>query len=166
LTSSIISTFAIVVTVIIIADVYLIRKKAQREVLTKEDGYRLANVLKIHLSEHGGTGLGVIGALAGAGLRLSGNDGQFMGNLGVEVNEEYKALQLYKHKKIDIIMSLDGKRLENDEVILFRLKVNTLLSGGKSVLFVTEEEIDEGKKIYKSCSKRQLRSLGDDINVL
>ncbi len=33
----------------------------------------------IHLSEHGGTGDGVVGAVAGIGLRLSGNDGRYRG---------------------------------------------------------------------------------------
>ena len=45
---------------------------AKDSVLTKSDAYGLAQRLGIHLSEHGGTGQGVIGALAGAGLRLIG----------------------------------------------------------------------------------------------
>jgi len=46
---------------------------AKKNVLSKETAYALAKKLDIHLSEHGGTGIGVIGALAGTGLRLSGN---------------------------------------------------------------------------------------------
>ena len=38
----------------------------------------------IHLSEHGGKGIGVIGALAGVGLRMSGNDGRFRGKIEIE----------------------------------------------------------------------------------
>ncbi len=54
--------------------------RAQREVLTKEEAYALANGIEwLQLSEHGGTGQGVIGALAGVGLRLTGNDGRFRG---------------------------------------------------------------------------------------
>lgn len=44
-------------------------QKAKTQVLTKDEAYRFAAEHFIHLTEHGGTGLGVIGALAGAGLR-------------------------------------------------------------------------------------------------
>jgi tRNA(Ile2) C34 agmatinyltransferase TiaS len=44
--------------------------RAKREVLTKRMAYALAEKSKhVHLSEHGGTGQGIIGALAGCGLR-------------------------------------------------------------------------------------------------
>ena len=55
-------------------------RSAQERVLTKDDAYALARTVPgLSLSEHGGTGDGVIGALAGVGLRLSGNDGRFRG---------------------------------------------------------------------------------------
>jgi hypothetical protein len=55
-------------------------RKAQTEVCTKEEAYALATSIPwVDLSEHGGTGQGVIGALAGAGLRLGGFDGRFRG---------------------------------------------------------------------------------------
>lgn len=54
--------------------------RAQRELCSKEEAYALAaSVPWVRLSEHGGTGDGVIGALAGAGLRLGGQDGRFRG---------------------------------------------------------------------------------------
>lgn len=53
--------------------------RAKRRVLTKQAAYQTAEQAGIHLSEHGGTGDGVIGALAGVGLRLSGCDGRIRG---------------------------------------------------------------------------------------
>ena len=47
--------------------------RAKREVLAKEDAYALAQQCGVHLSEHGGTGQGVVGALAAVGLRLAGD---------------------------------------------------------------------------------------------
>ena len=47
---------------------------------TKDEAYRLAMSQGIHLSEHGGSGDGVIGALAGVGLRMFGFDGRIKGN--------------------------------------------------------------------------------------
>lgn len=55
-------------------------KKAKSEVCTKEEAYGVAEAVPwVDLSEHGGTGQGVIGALAGVGLRLDGNDGRLRG---------------------------------------------------------------------------------------
>ena len=51
--------------------------RAKQVVLTKSNAYKLAKKLDIHLSEHGGSGQGVIGALAGVALRLTANDGRF-----------------------------------------------------------------------------------------
>jgi hypothetical protein len=56
-------------------------RKAKKHILSKIEAYALAESLSVHLSEQGGTGQGVIGALAGAGLRLSGNDGRFSGKI-------------------------------------------------------------------------------------
>jgi hypothetical protein len=54
--------------------------RAQTQVCTKDEAYALAGAFDwLELSEHGGSGIGVIGALAGVGLRLSQNDGRFRG---------------------------------------------------------------------------------------
>jgi len=52
---------------------------AKTTVLNKKLAYALAQQLSIHLTEHGGTGDGVVGALAGVGLRMMGNDGRYRG---------------------------------------------------------------------------------------
>lgn len=67
-------------------------EKAKCQVVTKKEAYSLAKNLGIHLSEHGGTGQGVIGALAGAGLRLIGNDGRFNGKLKLRSVDDYSVL--------------------------------------------------------------------------
>lgn len=53
--------------------------RAKKEVLQKADAYELAKQCRVHLSEHGGTGQGVVGALAAVGLRLGGQDGRVKG---------------------------------------------------------------------------------------
>jgi hypothetical protein len=61
-------------------------RDAKYTVLNKGLAYGLAETLGVHLSEHGGTGDGVIGALAGVGLRMDGDDGRYRGwlHLGPE----------------------------------------------------------------------------------
>jgi len=55
-------------------------KKAKVEVCTKQEAYGIAEQIEwLDLSEHGGGGEGIIGALAGVGLRLDGNDGRLRG---------------------------------------------------------------------------------------
>lgn len=60
--------------------------RAKTQVLQKQDAYALARRCRVHLSEHGGDGQGVVGALAAVGLRLSGNDGRVRGKAPVGVD--------------------------------------------------------------------------------
>lgn len=62
--------------------------KAKYQVVTKQEAYSLAKAQRIHLSEHGGTGQGVVGALAGVGLRLIGNDGLFNGKHKLKLDDD------------------------------------------------------------------------------
>ncbi len=55
-------------------------RRAKVEFCSKETAYALAaRVPWVVLSEHGGDGAGIVGALAGVGLRLGGCDGRFRG---------------------------------------------------------------------------------------
>ena len=83
---------------------------AKRQVLTKEGAYLLAEQLGIHLSEHGGTGLGVIGALAGTGLRLSGNDGRFRGKMKIECENEVASVrEIIVQTHVDLVKSFERR---------------------------------------------------------
>jgi hypothetical protein len=52
--------------------------RAKQEIVTVPEAQRLAAAAHAVLSAHGGSGLGVIGALAAVGLRTGGNDGRFI----------------------------------------------------------------------------------------
>ena len=58
-------------------------RAAQRGLVTRSEAIRLAADTGIHLEGLGGTEDGVIGALGGAALRADGNDGRFVGLLGI-----------------------------------------------------------------------------------
>lgn len=131
--------------------------KAKRAVLTKGNAYDLAKELDIHLSEHGGSGQGVIGALAGTGLRLSGNDGWFKGSHKVfPSNCIIKVLELCSHNNIDKVRSIDGKYLDDYEEIILGKLVKTMLIEGKAVILVDEADIKCEAAKWKTCSKKQL----------
>lgn len=59
--------------------------RAKVDFCSKESAYEIAaSIPWVTLSEHGGDGVGVVGALAGVGLRLGGNDGRFRGKWNFE----------------------------------------------------------------------------------
>lgn len=135
-------------------------KRAKNEVLTKETAYELANKLEIHLSEHGGTGQGIIGALAGVGLRLTGNDGRMKGKLKIEsVNNQASVRDIITQTKIDLVRSLEGLVLEGDEVVnLDNDWVKVVLLDGKLVLPVSAKNMENtAGTSWHLCTKQQLK---------
>ena len=73
----------------------------------------------IHLSEHGGTGDGVIGAVAGIGLRLFGNDGRYRGwyHFG-RAGESVRVETLLSHDFIDSVETRDGIALNGEDAVV------------------------------------------------
>lgn len=134
---------------------------AQKKVLTKKEAYSLAEDVGIHLSEHGGTGDGVIGALAGIGLRLSGNDGRIRGKLeGLVPGQEIRVGELMAHKSVDSVIAVDphalpvkdsavilndylvnnSQPLDPSEKIVLRDKVKCIYRFHQAVFLVCREE--------------------------
>lgn len=133
-------------------------KKAKNQVVEKEEAYQLAKELNIHLSEHGGTGIGVIGALAGAGLRLYGNDGRYKGQYGIGINQDHMIVKdILTHQDIDSVEDKDGYMLLDDEVVYVTDRVKTVRKNGQAVLIV--EKIKSGDtEIWKNVHKKDLKS--------
>jgi hypothetical protein len=113
-------------------------RAAKQRVFTKEEAYALARELDVHLSEHGGTGIGVIGALAGAGLRLSGDDGRFKGKFKLEGDEDGTvSVAAVKGQAVDDVRTIDGLTLLDDERVLAAEECKLVLLGGRAVLLVS-----------------------------
>jgi len=141
--------------------------KAKKTVLTKAEAYDLANQLEIHLSEHGGTGQGVIGALAGAGLRLSNNDGWFKGDHKVGRQGEAMTVQrLLSFSAIDQVKSVNGACLPENDYVVIGNKLKTVLLEGKAVILVYPEDLGNGDFIWKTCEKKQLREYEAKMNCV
>lgn len=111
--------------------------RAKKEVLTKAQAYGLAEQLGVHLSEHGGTGGGVIGAIAGIGLRLWGNDGRFRGwyHLGPE-GSVLTAGELRQYESIHDIRTPDGAHIEDNARVAISEQLKTICMNGISTLMV------------------------------
>jgi hypothetical protein len=132
--------------------------KAKETVVTKEEAYSLAEQLGIHLSEHGGTGQGIIGALAGVGLRLSGNDGRLKGKLKLKnVNGVISVESIRSQSQVDIVRSLEGVLLADNDLVRLGDTVKSVLLDGKNVLLVFPTADDAGGVRWQTCTKQQLK---------
>jgi hypothetical protein len=103
-------------------------QSAKVAVKTKQQAYELAAELGIDLTEHGGTGQGVIGALAGLGLRLSGQDGRVkgqldLGNYAAGVASEFSVADILSMSSLQAVLSDNGDILAIDERVLLIGKV-------------------------------------------
>jgi hypothetical protein len=131
--------------------------KAKKKVLTKQEAYAFAQEANIHLSEHGGTGQGVIGALAGTGLRLSGNDGRFKGKLKVDCTNNIVTVgEIIAQTNVDIVKTLTGEVLADDELVQVGDWLKAVLLEGKCVFLVQPKE-DGSEVNWQSCTKQQLK---------
>jgi hypothetical protein len=115
-------------------------RAAKEKVFAKEDAYALAAQLGVHLSEHGGTGLGVIGALAGAGLKLTGSDGRFKGKFRLVGVDGVATVAAIKHQDVDSVRTLEGVVLGDDESVLVSDECKLVLLDGCAALMVKPSE--------------------------
>lgn len=128
--------------------------RAKREVLTKQEAYELASRCAVHLSEHGGDGQGIVGALAGAGLRLSGNDGRVRGKASAEPGwmsvHELLATTGYSR-----VADLDGRILADDEAVdVIEPQVKAVYRDfGKTV------PVTRSASGFRTLSKEEVRAL-------
>lgn len=117
--------------------------RAKREVITKAAAYQLAEQLQIQLTEHGGTGQGVIGALAGLGLRLMGSDGRVKGQIKLgqfeEVSLELTVADILEQTGLDAVISTDKTRLAADEKVQLKGKVKAVYLEHQFVLLVSRD---------------------------
>jgi hypothetical protein len=127
--------------------------KAKEEILSKEQAYKTAEDCGIHLSEHGGTGQGIIGALAAIALRMTGNDGRFQGRTQLKDTGESMSIgEIISTTEIEEVQSIDGQVLAVDEILIIGEKIKTVLLDGKRKLLVYREE--DG---WHTCNNKHLK---------
>lgn len=130
--------------------------EAKKKVVTKEDAYELAGRLGVHLSEHGGTGLGVIGALAGAGLRMTNNDGRFQGRLKLKKpGATVSVAEIKDSSPVDRVQSVGGYILQENEEVRLGEKLKTVLLDGIRNLLVYRREDGDG---WETCTDVHLKN--------
>jgi hypothetical protein len=135
-------------------------KAAKHQVLAQSDAYGLAAASGVHLSEHGGTGQGVVGALAGIGLRLSGNDGRYRGwyHLG-RPGDIVSVRSLCAHPFVDQLVTVTGEVLSPDtRVMMGSEKTKTVRMGHKQVIVVAPCQADACPGIvFRTITKKEAK---------
>lgn len=113
--------------------------RAKNTILTKRAAYQTAERAGVHLSEHGGSGDGVIGALAGIGLRLSGSDGRIRGwHSAGEPGKTITVEKLCADLQVPWAVDTQGARLPGyTRVTLSNEKIKTVLHDHCPVVVLT-----------------------------
>ena len=104
-------------------------RRAQREIIEKDQVRRLKEELpNIIAEEIGGNGQGIIGAIAGVGLRLSGNDGTFRGKVKFPSYMQNIKIQEAKQRfNIDQVIDIEKNRELSDSCMLLNGDYGKLL---------------------------------------
>ncbi|BDD87467.1 hypothetical protein [Desulfofustis limnaeus] len=136
-------------------------RQAKQAIMDKRSAYLLAAQAGVHLSEHGGTGDGVIGSLAAVGLRLSGGDGRFRGwhHVG-ETGASITVQDLCNYPFIDGVCGIDGSYLEPSEQIEFGPSpLKTVCRDGRQVLLVTARsgDADPRAPLWTTMHRSQMK---------
>lgn len=132
-------------------------KKAKAEVLNKGMAYDLAAQLDVHLSEHGGTGQGVVGALAGIGLRMSGNDGRLKGWLDIQTENGLVTVgEILSQVSLQGVRTMDGLILDTEELVEVDKKPKAVLVDGGTYLMVSPVSGDAAVR-WRTTPRQQLK---------
>lgn len=133
-------------------------KRAKKELVYKQEAYDLANKLGIHLSEHGGTGQGIIGALAGVGLRVSKNDGRLKGKIKLKSKNDMETVgYIRSNTVIERVKDIEGNELKDEELVALGEHLKAVYLDGKSTLLVfSKYDETTNSLVWKTCTKQQL----------
>lgn len=130
-------------------------RRAKREVLHISQAWDLAAELGVHVSGHGGTQDGVIGALAAVGLHLSGNDGLFITLPGIrELPLQTTIDELRARTPIDVARDSRHRQPEPGEVIELGDWVRPVLIDGRAVLLLDPpDEQPDGRRTWRTAPR-------------
>lgn len=136
-------------------------KKTKVALMSQREAIEKARECSVHLSGHGGTEDGIIGALAGVGLRLSGNDGRVKGKLKLETSNGFTTVDnLIEAGAADaVILYRDGQLFEQDiplhSIVEVNSAVKSLVRNGKKVIPLEQVEALS----YRVVHRKRLRDL-------
>jgi hypothetical protein len=128
---------------------------ATTTVLAKQDAIDIAEKTGIFARELGGTGGGIIGAMAAVGLRASGESGRYIGLRGIrDVPGEIAAGRLKEVTDIVSVVDERGQPLDDIEIVDGAGWIRPSLLGGQPVLRVRRAWASDGARRW-ICLERK-----------
>lgn len=135
--------------------------RSQHEVLTKQEAIAVADRDGIFLREIGGTGDGIIGALAAVGLRASGNDGRLVDLKGIkEITGIVTVADILARTGIIAVHDESGRPLLAKETIDSTDWIRPSLVNGQPVLRVKPAKTIKGRTVWQPLEKRNSQNNG------
>lgn len=132
-------------------------QRAKLEVLTMAEAEQIAAKSCLRLAGLTGTGGGIIGALAGVGLRRAGEDGRFLWLPGLrELKGAHPVAQICVDGHIDRVCTLDGADLAPQTLVDLGEWVRPVLRGGQATLYVEKRDHE-----WYTISKNRIKSLSN-----
>jgi hypothetical protein len=129
--------------------------RAKREVLQTKQAHELAGATGVHLSGHGGTRDGVLGAIAAVGLHLSGNDGLFITLPGIRDLPHAATMEdLREIAPVDDARDDAHRRPEPGEIIELGGWVRPVLLDGRAVLLLEPPRLQpDGTRMWRTAPR-------------
>jgi hypothetical protein len=128
------------------------------KIMTKESAYTTAGESGVILKELGGTGDGVIGALAGLGLRLSGNDGRVKGKFLIDTHNNLTTIaNILDYESIDSILVPEGKLYNDSDIVYISGHIKTVVIDGRRVLPLGESTLENA--VWKTMTKDEIKMI-------
>jgi hypothetical protein len=138
-------------------------QRAKKEILFQTEANQIAKKENIFLEGFLGTKGGIIGALAGVGLRKFGNDGRLFWISGKELREfngVYTARELLQTSKFDSIISNNGQKIELKDRIFVEEWLRPVLKENK-ITVIVEPVINEKEYEWRIATKEFIKSISD-----
>lgn len=131
-------------------------RDAKKKIMTKNDAYSTARRAGVFLQELGGTGGGVIGALAGLGLRFYGNDGRVKGKFSIESRNNRTTVEdLLRSRWIDDIRISGQKPFSESDIVFISGQMKTVMADGIRVLPLCESGSEDSR--WRTLTKEEIK---------
>jgi hypothetical protein len=128
---------------------------AQRELITKKRAIQLARKSDILLSELGGAGEGIIGALAAVGLRGAGDGGRYVQLDGIrDITGLVTVGSILANTAITAVVDEDGRPVKINELIDSRDWIKPNVIAGKPVLRLRVQNTNDGSRIWETVEQK------------
>lgn len=137
--------------------------RAKKEILYKEDAYNLAEESGIFLEGYTGEKIGVIGSMAGVGLRWGGNDGRNIWLKGKELRDlegVYQVKELKEIINIQAVITKEGKPINDNDRIEIGNWLRPPIKFNLNTVIVEQSKNGEDYE-WKCVSKDYIKSISD-----